>query len=84
LRLLNRAHAALVTGGRLVISDFILDPDKTSPRYGTLFALNMLVGTHAGASYSEPEYDGWLKAAGFVATRRVRIPGPVNLMIATK
>ena len=83
-QLLDRAYAALAPHGRLVISDFILDADKTSPRFGTLFALNMLVGTRAGASYSEPEYEQWLKAAGFAASKRVRIPGPVNLMIATK
>jgi (2Fe-2S) ferredoxin/ubiquinone/menaquinone biosynthesis C-methylase UbiE len=83
-QLLNRAYAALAPHGKLVISDFILDADKTSPRFGTLFALNMLVGTRAGASYSEPEYEQWLKAAGFAASKRIRIPGPVNLMIATK
>jgi (2Fe-2S) ferredoxin/ubiquinone/menaquinone biosynthesis C-methylase UbiE len=83
-QLLNRAHAALAPHGRLVISDFVLDADKTSPRFATLFALNMLVGTRAGASYSEPEYEKWLKAAGFAASKRVRMPGPVNLMIATK
>ena len=44
----------------------------------------MLVATRAGASYSEPEYEAWLKGAGFAETRRVRIPGPANLMIATK
>jgi len=83
-QLLNRAYAALAPQGRLVISDFILDADKTSPRFATLFGLNMLVGTRAGASYSEPEYEEWLKAAGFAGSKRVRIPGPVNLMIATK
>ena len=83
-QLLNRAYAALAPQGRLVISDFILDADKTSPRFATLFALNMLVGTRAGASYSEPEYDEWMKAAGFASSKRIRIPGPVNLMIATK
>jgi (2Fe-2S) ferredoxin/ubiquinone/menaquinone biosynthesis C-methylase UbiE len=83
-RLLERAYTALAPQGRVVISDFILDADKTSPRYATLFALNMLVGTHAGASYSEPEYAAWLKQAGFAESKRIRIPGPVNLMIATK
>jgi (2Fe-2S) ferredoxin/SAM-dependent methyltransferase len=83
-QLFDRAYAALAPHGRLIISDFILDADKTSPRFGTLFALNMLVGTRAGASYSEPEYEEWLKAAGFAGSKRIRIPGPVNLMIATK
>ena len=83
-RLLERSYAALAPKGRLVISDFVLEADKTAPRFGALFALNMLVNTRAGASYSEPEYDAWLKQAGFAETKRVRMPGPANLMIATK
>jgi hypothetical protein len=67
-----------------VISDFVLEADKTAPRFGALFALNMLVNTRGGSSYSEPEYDAWLKQAGFAETRRVRMPGPAGLMIATK
>ncbi len=82
--LLGRAHAALVPGGRVVIQDFILEADKTAPRFAALFALNMLVGTHQGASYSEPEYDAWLREAGFSDIRRVRLPGPSGLMIATR
>jgi len=82
--LLKRGYAALAPQGRLVISDFVLEADKTAPRFGALFALNMLVNTRAGASYSEPEYAAWLKEAGFAETKRVRMPGPANLMIATK
>jgi len=82
--LFERAYSALAPKGRLVVSDFILEPDKTAPRFGALFALNMLVATRAGASYSEPEYDAWLKAAGFAEIKRVRIPGPATLMVATK
>ena len=83
-QLLERSYAALAPKGRLVISDFVLEADKTAPRFGALFALNMLVNTRAGASYSEPEYEAWLKEAGFAETKRVRMPGPANLMIATK
>ena len=83
-QLFERAYSALAPKGRLVVSDFILETDKTAPQFAALFALNMLVATPAGASYSEPEYEAWLKQAGFAETRRVRIPGPANLMIATK
>jgi len=82
--LLGRCHAALASGGRIVIQDFILEPDKAAPRWGALFALNMLVGTRAGSSYSEPEYAGWLKSAGFRGIQRVRLPGPAGLMIAAR
>ncbi|HVO80635.1 MAG TPA: methyltransferase [Terriglobales bacterium] len=82
--LFQRAGAALARGGKLVVQDFILEPDKTAPRFAALFALNMLVGTRAGSSYSEPEYADWLGQAGFGEIRRVRLPGPSGLMIATR
>jgi len=81
--LLRRCHAALAPGGRIAIQDFILAPDKTAPRFAALFALNMLVGTQAGSSYSEPEYDAWLGRAGFRDIRHVRLPGPASLMVAS-
>ena len=81
--LFQRARKALAPHGRFVIQDFILEPDKTAPRQATLFALNMLVGTRAGATYSEPEYTTWLHAANFTQVRRVRLPGPSSLLIAS-
>lgn len=82
--LFRRVCAALAPNGRLVVQDFILEPDKTAPRFAALFALNMLVGTRAGSSYSEPEYADWLRDAGFEEMRRVRQAGPSGLMIATR
>jgi (2Fe-2S) ferredoxin/predicted O-methyltransferase YrrM len=84
LDLIERCRKALAPGGRLVIQDFILEPDKTSPKSAALFSLNMLVGTEHGASYSEPEYAVWLRAAGFANVARVRLPGPSGLMIGTR
>ena len=82
--LFRRALAALAPGGRVVVQDFILDADKTGPKFAALFSLNMLVGTRAGASYSEPEYAAWLAEAGFQDVRRVRLPGSAHLMIAAR
>ena len=83
-QLFARVYRALAPHGRVVVSDFILDVAKTAPRFAAIFALNMLVNTRAGASYSEPEYATWMKQAGFAESKRVRLPGPANLMIATK
>ena len=63
------------------MQDFILEPSKTAPRNAALFSLNMLVGTRAGSSYSEPEYANWLQKAGFSDVRRVHLPGPSGLLI---
>jgi cyclopropane fatty-acyl-phospholipid synthase-like methyltransferase len=80
--LFRRAKDALAPGGRLVVQDFILNPDKTAPRHAALFAINMLVGTKEGSSYSEPEYGEWLRDAGFNQINRVNLPGPSDLMVA--
>ncbi|MCG6986928.1 MAG: methyltransferase domain-containing protein [Gemmatimonadetes bacterium] len=80
--MLATAYSALAPAGRVVIQDFILDADKTGPKTGALFALNMLVGTRAGSSYSEEEYGSWLSEAGFRDVRRIRLPGPTALVIA--
>ncbi len=69
--LMKRCFAALGSGGRLVVQDFILNPAKTVPRAGALFSLNMLVGSQNGASYSEDEYRAWMSAAGFVDVNRI-------------
>jgi len=82
--LFRRAYQALAPKGRLVVQDFILEPDKTAPRAAALFSLNMLVGTRAGSSYSGPEYERWLQQAGFAEVRPVRLPGPSGLMIGVR
>jgi (2Fe-2S) ferredoxin/predicted O-methyltransferase YrrM len=79
--LFQRARQALAPNGRLVVQDFILHPDKTGPLQAALFSLNMLVGTDAGASYSELEYSSWMKAAGLNEVRRINLPGPSDLIV---
>jgi (2Fe-2S) ferredoxin/predicted O-methyltransferase YrrM len=82
--LLQRIYYALAPKGQIVVQDFILEPNKTAPRAAALFSLNMLVGTRAGSSYSEPEYTTWLRDAGFKDVRRVRLAGPSGLMIGAR
>jgi len=69
--LFRRCHRALAPGGRIVIRDFILEPDRTAPRSAALFAVHMLVNTRGGSTYSEDEYRTWLKSAGFREVTRL-------------
>jgi (2Fe-2S) ferredoxin/cyclopropane fatty-acyl-phospholipid synthase-like methyltransferase len=80
--LLSKAYKALVAGGRVVIQDFILNDNKTGPKTAALFALNMLVGTRAGSSYSEHEYSDWLAEVGFKNMELMKLPGPTDLIAA--
>ena len=82
--LIKRCGAACARGGRVVIQDFLLHPDKTEPKFAALFSLNMLVGTPSGASYSEAEYGEWMRGAGLTEIRRVKMAGPADLMIGRR
>ncbi|HSD25985.1 MAG TPA: methyltransferase [Vicinamibacteria bacterium] len=82
--LLSRAARALSPGGRVVVSDFVLDEDGAAPRQAALFSINMLVGTPSGRSYRESEYRAFLGEAGLVGVERVRLPGPAHLVLGWK
>jgi (2Fe-2S) ferredoxin/predicted O-methyltransferase YrrM len=82
--LIRRCYQALAPQGRIVVQDFILEPGKTSPKSGALFALNMLVGTQAGSSYSSDEYIAWLREAEFRNVRHIRLTGPSGLILGTR
>jgi (2Fe-2S) ferredoxin len=82
--LFRRCFAALAPQGRLVMQDFILQADKTGPKQAALFALNMLVGTPSGSTYSSDEYTAWMREAGFQDVRHIPLPGPSSLMLGTR
>ncbi len=63
--LYKKIFDALVPGGRIVIRDHVMKPDKTTPKSGALFAINMLVGTPKGGTYTYEEIKTGLTAAGF-------------------
>ncbi|MFO8057946.1 MAG: methyltransferase [bacterium] len=83
-KLFQKIFEALNPGGMLAMQDFVLSEDKTAPRFGALFALNMLVNTPAGGAYSEKEYADWFRAAGFNEPETILLPGPSDLMTARK
>ncbi len=82
--LLRRAGKALAPGGRLVVHDHVLEPDRTAPKAGALFAINMLVNTSGGANYTEAEYFGWMRDAGLADLAHLRLPGPTGLVVGRK
>jgi SAM-dependent methyltransferase len=70
--LYGRIFRALAPGGRLVVRDHVMDPARTRPRAGALFAINMLVGTAHGGTYTFDEIRAGLERAGFVRIRLLR------------
>jgi O-methyltransferase domain/Dimerisation domain len=76
---------ALVPGGRILIRDFVMDPSRTRPAGGALFAVNMLVGTSGGGTFTFDELRQDLSSAGFVKVRLLRRgEGMDSVVCATK
>ncbi len=63
--LFKKIHAALTPGGRLLIRDVVMEPDRVQPVEGALFAINMLVNTESGGTFTLAEFAEDLAAAGF-------------------
>jgi 2-polyprenyl-3-methyl-5-hydroxy-6-metoxy-1,4-benzoquinol methylase len=83
-RLLKKCAKALNRGGQLVIQDYVMNADRTKPAAGAFFAMNMLVGTEAGDTFTESEVRDWMKGAGLSRIRRVDTPYDSSLMIGRK
>ena len=64
--LYRRVHKALARGGRIGIRDVVMEPCRTRPLAGALFAINMLVGTETGGTFTFEEFAEDLRSAGFV------------------
>ena len=82
--LLARCHAAMAPGGTIAIAEFLVDADRRGPMRGLIFAVNMVVNTEAGGTYSFEEIAAWLTEAGFADPRQLSAPGPSPLILATR
>jgi len=69
--LLVRARDLLRPGGRLLVSETLLDPDRTSPPGAALLSLVLLIAL-GGGQLTEEELQADLRAAGFSEIRRHR------------
>ena len=63
--ILRKCHQALAPGGAVVISELLVNDEKTGPPPAALMSLNMLIETLGGRNYTPSEYRGWLKDIGF-------------------
>jgi SAM-dependent methyltransferase/predicted transcriptional regulator len=70
--LYKRIYLALKPGGVLLIRDHIMDESRTHPPAGTFFALNMLVNTQGGDTYTFGEVSKALADCGFVNIKLIR------------
>ena len=81
---LAKVHAALAPGGRVVVLEFVPNPDRVSPPVPARFSLTMLAGTPSGDAYTFAELKGQLEAAGFSNVSAHALPTPETVLLAQK
>lgn len=84
IALIKKAVNALNPSGRIVVSDFIVDDSRTNPPMGAFFALNMLVNTECGDTYTENEMREWYTDAGLTDINRIHLSRGISLMTGRK
>jgi ubiquinone/menaquinone biosynthesis C-methylase UbiE len=82
--LLQKTYDSLGPGGTIAIQEFLVNDDRTGPPMALIFAVNMLVGTEEGDTFSFQEIAGWLREAGFENARTLDAPGPSPIILANR
>lgn len=83
-KLLKKVLRALGSGATIAIGEWLVKDDRTGPPNGLMFAVNMLVHSEEGDTFSFNEIKSWLEEAGFKKVRKLDVPGPSPLVLATK
>jgi predicted O-methyltransferase YrrM len=72
MALFAKVFRALVSGGRIIVRDHVMAQDRTKPKDGAIFAVNMLLATPGGGTYTYDEIREALTNAGFVRVQLIQ------------
>jgi SAM-dependent methyltransferase len=80
---LRKFRKALKPGGTLLVSDFVVENDRSGPAFPLLFGSEMLVRTREGFTWRRADYESWLREAGFRTVEFQTTPSPATLVFAS-
>jgi 3-hydroxy-5-methyl-1-naphthoate 3-O-methyltransferase len=83
-RLLKKIWSALAPGGTIAVQEFVPNDERTGPLHTLIFAVNMLVNTDEGDTFTFAEMSAWLREAGYVNPRLLDVPSVSPLVLADK
>lgn len=83
-RLVREATALLEPGGTLLVYEWVIDEDHTTPAAVAAFALMMLVENEGGRTHTEQAIAGWMRDAGLEAVEHRRGAGPISVLRGTR
>ena len=68
----------------IIISEWLLNDEKTGPAPSALIGLNMIIENSSGRNYSHHEVSQMLKEAGFENVEKRRLVEPAEIIIGYK
>ncbi len=83
-KLIAKCFRALRNNGRLCIMDYVPDQERKSATLPLLLALNALLGTREGDTFTFSEYRQWLMSTGFSAVQTIEISGHSPVVVGLK
>jgi hypothetical protein len=84
IALLKKIYNSLANDGAVLISEWLLNSDKTGPAVSALMGLNMIIETYGGKNYSYAEIAEMLRQAGFKRMEKQPLAGPAEIVIGYK
>lgn len=82
MALFARVRSVLKPGGTLVISDYVVDDDRSGPPYPLTFASEMLLKSRHGSTWRRADYHAWLSKTGYDDISFQTTPSPTTLIFA--
>jgi predicted O-methyltransferase YrrM len=82
--LFGKIGQALQGDGEVIIRDVVMEESRIEPAGGALFAVNMLVGTEGGGTYTYNELSEDLQAEGFTNVELIRRDQGMNSLLRAK
>jgi hypothetical protein len=84
VKILQKVFDSMKRDGWVVINEIIIDDDRTAPVHSALYALNMLVNTLEGDSYTETDIWIMLRESWFADIKRLETEFETTLMMGKK
>lgn len=83
-KLFRRTFQSLEPGGQVLLRDILMERSRTAPVSGALFAVNMLVGTEGGGTFTFAELREDLESAGFTNAQIIRPDEWMNAIVRAR
>jgi len=84
VHLIERAFRATRPGGRLVVADYFVDPERKLNPHAVLMGATMMASTTRGSAFTHQQFSEWIRSVGFESLRLIEPIGLQQQIVATK